>query len=636
MMNNKINKIVFIFFLVISIMLVTKIQVNAASNISLSNKVITTEGSLATNSNYQSFTSQITNEAGVTTNQNISYVKVNLASARVVTSCVLDKNGIVASDVLTIAKNYEQNHPGYEVLAAINGGYFFTYNPYETVNACVVDGNVVKANNHSKYFSLGFKSDKIDFVTSKVNSFSSNYYLTFYDANHLPFKEIQLSGENIAPASNQTTFYNGTMTTTVVNNVSYFEVEALHNFSYDNIFIDGTVKAPLKTINRNVAIATTDEEVKTILEQQPFIRIERKLTGVLKDYDNVIGPGSQPLKNGIIQTPEEMGDQSVAFCKGRDPRSSVGFDNEGNVYLCAIDGRQTNMAGISLTEEAYLMQELGCVNAFNLDGGGSTELVIKENGTFKVFNKACETPYRKVTDAILIVIPKVQVEISEPAITNTSIAFNYQKTNDSNSQINIYVNGQKITTTENVKIDNLDPSTSNFVNVVATYQEDGKEINILIKTFQINDTKEASKTTLVEPTNFQVEFVKISGGFEAILSCDDPTSTLSAVYLVDQNNNRQILLKDGDHYHTTYQASTNMTYTFQVVYRYKINSIKVEEKTYQQTFSYEYKEDASSSDTEKTSSSNCQNCQKSKGTLIFATIGTLTSLAFVFLKKAKQ
>ena len=60
------------------------------------------------------------------------------------------------------------------------------------------------------------------------------------------------------------------------------------------------------------------------------------------------------------------------------------------------------MAGVSLTEEAYIMKELGCVDAYNLDGGGSTQLAIKIDGEFQLLNQPCEKPYRKITDAVLV------------------------------------------------------------------------------------------------------------------------------------------------------------------------------------------------------------------------------------------
>ena len=565
------------------------VQMYAQGEIIQNDKQITQEGILSSDTSYHSYTASLTNDSGVTTKQNISYIQSSLDQAKVVTSCVLDQNGIVASDIITIAKDYEEKHPGYEVLAALNGGYFFTGSRYETVNASVVEGNVIKANNHTKYFSLGFHSDGSSHVYSKVNQQASQYDLTVYDATTLvPIKEIQLNGENMTPQKGQTTFFSS-HTVSIASGVTYFEIDTIHHFSYGSTYLYGTILDSTKKVSNKPMIATTSEEMIQLLQNHPIIRIEKKLTGILKGYENVIGPGSQPLLDGRIQSIVDMQDQNESFCKGRDPRSTIGFDQNGHLILCTIDGRQPNMAGVSLTEEAYIMKELGCVDAYNLDGGGSTQLAIKIDGEFQLLNQPCEKPYRKITDAVLIVVPKVTVEITPPTVTSTSIQFSYQVASSIlNPQIDIYVNGRKRNAEGLVYIDDLHPDTSNFISVVAKYEENGQTIQSIIRTFQVNDTKAADKITWIEPQHFQVHFEKTSQGFDAMLSCDDPSGALSKVYLVDQNGNQQILIKRGDTYQTSYRVSENATYILSILYYYKVSPIQVESKTDNQTFSYTY------------------------------------------------
>jgi exopolysaccharide biosynthesis protein len=69
---------------------------------------------------------------------------------------------------------------------------------------------------------------------------------------------------------------------------------------------------------------------------------------------------------------------------GSHPRSALGIDIHGNTLtLVTVDGRQKGSIGMSLTELSYLMLELGCFNALNLDGGGSTSMAVKNNHTQK-------------------------------------------------------------------------------------------------------------------------------------------------------------------------------------------------------------------------------------------------------------
>ncbi len=61
---------------------------------------------------------------------------------------------------------------------------------------------------------------------------------------------------------------------------------------------------------------------------------------------------------------------------GRGPRTAVGQKADGTVIFIVIDGRQAHSVGATLKEVQDLLLEEGCVNAGNLDGGASSELVV--------------------------------------------------------------------------------------------------------------------------------------------------------------------------------------------------------------------------------------------------------------------
>ncbi len=58
------------------------------------------------------------------------------------------------------------------------------------------------------------------------------------------------------------------------------------------------------------------------------------------------------------------------------PRTAAGYTKDGKLILLVVDGRQKESRGVSLQELATLMAELGCVEALNLDGGGSSTIVV--------------------------------------------------------------------------------------------------------------------------------------------------------------------------------------------------------------------------------------------------------------------
>jgi hypothetical protein len=79
----------------------------------------------------------------------------------------------------------------------------------------------------------------------------------------------------------------------------------------------------------------------------------------------------------------------------RHPRSAVGISRNGRyLILMTIDGRQPGYSeSASTAETAEWMRKLGAYNALNLDGGGSTALVIEgPDGKPVVLNRPCGTP----------------------------------------------------------------------------------------------------------------------------------------------------------------------------------------------------------------------------------------------------
>jgi hypothetical protein len=76
-----------------------------------------------------------------------------------------------------------------------------------------------------------------------------------------------------------------------------------------------------------------------------------------------------------------------------DPRTAVAIDKQGKkLWLVVIDGRQPGYSeGVTLEELGKLLKELGAVSALNLDGGGSTAMVIEEGRGVKVLNSPIHT-----------------------------------------------------------------------------------------------------------------------------------------------------------------------------------------------------------------------------------------------------
>ena len=76
---------------------------------------------------------------------------------------------------------------------------------------------------------------------------------------------------------------------------------------------------------------------------------------------------------------EDHASESISrvFGLARHPRTAIGERADGSLVLVTVDGRAPERSvGMSLPELTSLLLELGAVSALNLDGGGSTAMVI--------------------------------------------------------------------------------------------------------------------------------------------------------------------------------------------------------------------------------------------------------------------
>ncbi len=82
------------------------------------------------------------------------------------------------------------------------------------------------------------------------------------------------------------------------------------------------------------------------------------------------GPGL--VEDGVIAVEEG---EEVGHAKASNPRTAIGMLGEGHYLFLVSDGRTGESEGLSLSELAELMAAMGCREAYNLDGGGSSTMV---------------------------------------------------------------------------------------------------------------------------------------------------------------------------------------------------------------------------------------------------------------------
>lgn len=117
----------------------------------------------------------------------------------------------------------------------------------------------------------------------------------------------------------------------------------------------------------------------------------------LKNLDFSIGGGAQLLANGAVVP------KFSTNILGYHPRTAVGITKDRKqLIILTIDGRTNNFRGIAQSELAKLLLELGAYEAINLDGGGSTEMIVKNIGQSspKIVNTPSDGGERRVHNGI--------------------------------------------------------------------------------------------------------------------------------------------------------------------------------------------------------------------------------------------
>ncbi|MBN1900817.1 phosphodiester glycosidase family protein [Candidatus Sumerlaeota bacterium] len=89
-------------------------------------------------------------------------------------------------------------------------------------------------------------------------------------------------------------------------------------------------------------------------------------------HPDILACGPLVIVGGVI--PSAYLTSIGSHCTSRHPRSAVGITSNYHLILLTVDGRTEMADGMTCEELGQAMQELGCPNALNLDGGGSTTL----------------------------------------------------------------------------------------------------------------------------------------------------------------------------------------------------------------------------------------------------------------------
>jgi hypothetical protein len=127
---------------------------------------------------------------------------------------------------------------------------------------------------------------------------------------------------------------------------------------------------------------------------------DRGRTNPWTKAEDILAAGPKLVSNGTVDVTDVREKMIPTFATDLHPRTAIAALPDGRALLLTADGRRPpERVGLALVDLAKLLIELGAREAINLDGGGSTAMVI--NGSLVTYPTDA-TGERPVSDAIVV------------------------------------------------------------------------------------------------------------------------------------------------------------------------------------------------------------------------------------------
>lgn len=325
---------------------------------------------------------------------NINILKVDLDNEYVKLDLLTSSNGL--SNLETVKNQAYENG----AVAAINADFFSWYNGKSNgypIGFMMKDSKIIS----SSYYKNAVSDTMASFLLDSDNSPLYGYINT---------EEIKISNENgesinIAEINKISSDY----LTPIIFNSTFGKKSPGNSTHWDMVeFVvsDGKL-IEIRDCMEGVTIpddgyvicARLDNayNIKCMFEIGDKVNLDIKTNIGSDDIVTAISGGAMLVNNGEVLS------KHTHNISGYQPRTAIGSSRDGKtLYLVAVDGRGISK-GVTQVELGYLMNEIGCYNALNLDGGGSTHMVGRLAGTDYLSTLNVPTTDRKVVDSFGII-----------------------------------------------------------------------------------------------------------------------------------------------------------------------------------------------------------------------------------------
>ena len=315
----------------------------------------------------------------------------------VVIGCTLAHNylgngGEKTSDMFTIAKRKNK-----KLFASVNAD-FFGGKPHRIVNSMVMNGAIVKGvKSGSSQFAITKNGEpRIGIFGFKGKIFKGNFSLIVKSFNDTKSKPALFNFyyNRLFPKDSLTggVIFRALKPVTAADTIPII----LEKF-ISKVFLD-TLKPNEVFLNFNGNLA---KKYFAHFNYGDTLNFLGTFDSLLTHFKTLVGGRPLLVRNGkAIENFFGVENLKSAWFIGKNPRTAIGFSkNHRKIFVITVDGRQPGYSmGMTLPELAKFLENQGAYKAVNLDGGGSTTMVVKG----KIINSPSDsTGERPVHNAIL-------------------------------------------------------------------------------------------------------------------------------------------------------------------------------------------------------------------------------------------
>lgn len=285
-------------------------------------------------------------------------------------------------------------------LAAVNGDYFeyLTEPRYRGISesTCVIDGELV-AGPAGPTFWVDMES------RPHFDNLKSEFTITRTNGDKLPYGlNCSTTDYKSEVRSHDLVLFTPTFgTTTNTEGGREYVLEPVDVVSWLPLKANSTLQARVREVKTTGNAPIAAGTMVLTVARKTDAGVPELTIGEMLTISTALTPDFSKARNAISGAPLLIKDGKIVpklDNTKRHPRTLVGFAGT-KVVLAVVDGRQPTLSiGMSYQEEAELMQRLGCTDALNLDGGGSTTMWFDG----KVVNSPSAGALRPVGNALVL------------------------------------------------------------------------------------------------------------------------------------------------------------------------------------------------------------------------------------------